>query len=135
MEQNKVQISLLILFTALFTVFNVGLPVVVHYCEMMKTTGNLDCGMCHTGRSNQNSLEISWGGSSCCQTIIVADRNKTEFLQTQTNGLTTLQYSITPIIQLFYLDELISLTKFISLTLHSPPLFEDIPIFTSSLLI
>lgn len=136
MEQNKVHISLLIIFTALFALFNVGLPVVVHYCEMMKTTSNSDCGMCHTGKNNHNYLELSRSEPSCCQTIIAAASNTVEFLQTQ-NVITTqlLNYSTTSILYTSNIFESTSYSKLIFNDTHSPPLIEDIPIFTSSLLI
>ncbi len=143
MVRNKIHISLIIAFTALFLVFNIGLPVVLHYCEMMKTVSSDSCGMCDTEKNNHNDLALSKGESSCCQTVIAAESNKVEFLQTQKNEVTKLHPpkadSITPSVinglHSFALDEPIINAQTLNLTLHSPPLIEDIPIFTSSLLI
>ncbi|MBA4312211.1 MAG: hypothetical protein C0417_06245 [Chlorobiaceae bacterium] len=124
-----------ILLAGIFSVFNIGLPVVLHYCKMMETVSSNSCGMCDTDKMDTGDLQISKTESSCCKAIIAADRNQTEFLQTEKNDLAKLQYSITPVLQFVVLDEQLRFIKFINLNLHSPPLTEDIPIFTSSLLI
>lgn len=135
MAKNNVHISLIVAFTALFLVFNIGLPVVLHYCEMMETVSSDSCGMCETEKNNHNELEFSKGESTCCQTVIATTSNKVEFLQTQKNEVTKLQYSITPILHSSPRIDFQYISKVFLTDTHSPPLFEDIPIFISSLLI
>ncbi len=127
--------SVAILLAGIFSVFNIGLPVVLHYCKMMETVSSNSCGMCDKDKMDTGNIQISKTESSCCKAIVAAYRNHTEFLQTQTNDVTKLQYSVTPLLQFVVLDEQLRFTKFINLNLHSPPLIEDIPIFNSSLLI
>ncbi|MBI5476215.1 MAG: hypothetical protein HY964_05695 [Ignavibacteriales bacterium] len=127
--------SAAILLAGIFSAFNIGLPIALHYCKMMETVSSNSCGMCVTDKKECKDIQISKTQSSCCKTIVAADRNQTEFLQTQKNDVTKLEHSNTPTLQFVILDESLNFTKFINLNLHSPPLFEDIPIFTSSLLI
>jgi hypothetical protein len=131
--------SVAILLAGVFTIFNIGLPVVLYYCKMMETVSSNPCSMCYTDKKDSNNVQISKYESPCCKTIIAADRNKTEFLQTQKNEVTKLQHSITQsaidgLLSSSSFDSRYSLKIFLSDT-HSPPLIEDIPIFTSSLLI
>jgi hypothetical protein len=125
--------SVAILLAGIFSVFNIGLPIAFHYCKMMKTVSSNSCGMCYSNQKENNDTQISRTKSPCCKTIAAADRNQTEFLQTQKNDVTKLENSNTPTLQFVILDESLNFTKFINLNLHSPPLSEDIPIFTSSL--
>jgi len=73
---------------------------------------------------------------SCCKTIIAADWNKTEFIQIQNDGTAQLlNLSTTAIL---YTSNILASTTFSKIILtdtQSPPRIEDIPIFTSSLLI
>ncbi|MDI6804648.1 MAG: hypothetical protein QME58_12525 [Bacteroidota bacterium] len=139
MARNKLHISLIIGFTAIFVVFNIGLPVVLHYCEMMNTYSSSDCDMCHPETKQDEQIQFNSMQYSCCKTVIVADRNTSEFLQAQKDEATKLQYSITPtaICGLhsspridFQYSSKIFLTG-----IHSPPSYKDIPILFSSLLI
>lgn len=125
--------SVALVLAGIFVVFNVGIPVVLASCPMIQKSVKPSC--CPQQSDFKYPVVKKYSDYSCCKTIIAADRNKTEFLQTQTNGLTTLQQSIIPLIHSIDLDEPLSFAKFINLNLHSPPLIEDIPIFTSSLLI
>ncbi len=127
--------SVAILLAGIFSVFNIGLPVVLHYCKMMETVSSNSCGMCDTDKMDAGNLQISKTESSCCKTIIAADRNQTEFLQTEKNDVTKLQYSITPILHTSPSIDFQHVSKIFLSGIHSPPLIEDIPIFTSSLLI
>ncbi|MDP2208379.1 MAG: hypothetical protein Q8K98_06360 [Bacteroidota bacterium] len=139
MARSYLHISLTIVFTLVFLIFNIGLPVVLHYCEMMKTVSSDSCGMCDTEKNNHNDLALSKGESSCCQTVIAAESNKVEFLQTQKNEVAKLQHSITPSaiggLHSFTYDDSLIASQSLFLTFHSPPSNQDIPVFNSSLLI
>jgi hypothetical protein len=127
--------SVVILLAGIFSVSNIGLPVVLHYCKMMETVSSDSCGMCYTNQKENNDTQISRTKSPCCKTIVAADRNQTEFLQTQKNDVTKLQQSITPILHTSLSFGFESNLKILLNSTHSPPLSKDIPIFTSSLLI
>jgi hypothetical protein len=119
-----------------FAVFNIGLPVVLHYCEMMKSTTTSTCGMCGTERTKDNQIQYNPVKSACCKTVFTPERNKNEFLQSQNDAVTQLlNYSTTSILYASDILESLSFSKLILNDTHSPPLSEDIPIFTSSLLI
>jgi hypothetical protein len=60
---------------ALFTVFNVGLPIVLFVCPMMSGGQVCDCNKVHN-----DGLAISYPIGECCQHSIVADRNTVPFL-------------------------------------------------------
>lgn len=127
--------SVAILLAGIFSVFNIGLPVVLHYCKMMETVSSNSCGMCETENNNHNDLELSKVESSCCQTVIAAELNKVEFLQTEKNDVTKLNYSIATILHTSPSIDFKYRSNIYLTTTHSPPPIEDIPIFTSSLLI
>jgi hypothetical protein len=91
--------------------------------------------MCDTDKMNTGNIQISKAESSCCKAVLGVDRNKTEFLQTQKNEVTKLQHSITPILHTTPGIDSQNRTKIFLADTHPPPLIEDIPIFTSSLLI
>lgn len=139
MARNKIHISLIIAFTALFLIFNIGMPVVLHYCEMMNTYSSSDCDMCHPEPNREGQVEYSKLQHTCCSSVVLASFNKTEFLQTQKDEVTKLsasggQQSINP----FILQSNNRESNYSSLILtdtHSPPVIKNIPIFTSSLLI
>ncbi|MDI6766702.1 MAG: hypothetical protein QME52_07775 [Bacteroidota bacterium] len=131
--------SVAILLAGIFSVFNIGLPVVLHYCKMMGTVSSNSCSMCDTDKKDSSNIQISKAESPCCKTIIAAERNKTEFLQTQNDDVTKLHLpkanSIIPIIHTFPSIDFQYTSKIFLTNAHSPPFIEDIPIFTSSLLI
>ncbi len=127
--------SVALLLAGIFSVFNIGLPVVFHYCKMMETVSRNSCGLCDIEKMGTGNIQISKTESSCCKTILGVDRNKTEFLESQKNDITKFQYSITPILHTSPSIDFKYRSNIYFTTTYSPPLFEDIPIFTSSLLI
>jgi hypothetical protein len=136
MTRKNIHISLIITFTVLFLIFNIGMPIVLHYCEMMNTYSSSDCDMCHSEKNNDGQLEYSKQQHSCCSSLILASFNKTEFLQTQNNAVTQLyNCSITAIPYDSNIYVSATFSNLILIDTHSPPLIKDIPIFTSSLLI
>ncbi|MBU2636637.1 MAG: hypothetical protein KJ963_06085 [Bacteroidetes bacterium] len=136
MARYNIHKTLIIGFTALFVVFNVGLPVIIHTCEMMKTASISTCDMCHMESQQDNQARFNPLTSSCCKKVIVAEPNKIEFLQTQKNDLfSSIQHSITPTIHSFALDEPTSIAQLHNFNPHSPTIYQDIPILNSSLLI
>jgi hypothetical protein len=61
----------------IFCLFNVGLPIIVASCPMMRTSTAPCCAPVHSGSSRIASPV----DRSCCRTIIAGERNTTEFLQ------------------------------------------------------
>lgn len=125
---------LLITLLGFFAIYNIGLPVVIASCPMMKSAVRASC--CPDESENDRQTLNKYNDYSCCKTVIATDRNKTEFLQTQNDGVTQLHnYSITAVLYASNIFETTTFSKLILTDTHSPPLIEDIPIFKSSLLI
>ncbi|MBI5476668.1 MAG: hypothetical protein HY964_08025 [Ignavibacteriales bacterium] len=127
--------SVALLLAGIFSVFNIGLPVVLHYCKMMETVSRNSCGMCDIEKMDTDNIQVSKTASSCCKTILGVDRNKTEFLESQQIDVAKFQHSITTILHTSPGIDFKYRSNIYFTTTYSPPLFEDIPIFTSSLLI
>lgn len=126
--------SVAVLLAGIFAVFSIGIPVVLASCPMMQKSMKPSC--CPQQSDNKNPVLKKQRDYSCCKTVIAADRNKTEFLQTQ-SVITTqlLNYSTSPILYASNIFESTTCKKLILNDTHSPPFIEDIPIFNSSLLI
>jgi hypothetical protein len=117
----------------LFCAFNIGLPIVVASCPMMKTGVNSSC--CAPKHPISHTQSIAKTRSNdCCKTVIAGERNMTEFVQSQFH----LQY--TPALEavlaptFFNLHANLPVSGLAAVQLH-PPSSEDIPIAVSSLLI
>jgi len=122
------------LLAGVFVVFTIGIPVVLASCPMMKASMSGAC--CSIKPAGVSPILKSQRDYSCCRTIIAADRNRTEFLQAQNDeAAQLLNYSTCAILFDLSIFEPTAFSKFILNDTHSPPLVEDIPIFTSSLLI
>lgn len=122
-----------LLLTLIFFVSNVGLPFVLASCPMMTKT-QPHCPMCPDQSRSDSQVLTGEKNTSCCRTIIAAERNKTDFVESQ--GI-RLHYagicSIPPLLQTFNVG---ILPSFLRLSSESTSLRSgDIPIFTSSLLI
>lgn len=127
----KYRISALLL-VLVFSLFNIGLPIVVASCPMTETKTS-SCGMCPDQSSTAAQKLTSVKNTSCCQTVIAADKNSNEFVQVKYTSNEPVKLVATTI----------SAERFDNLWFVSPvvpnnqPLVVpiDIPIFTSSLLI
>ena len=73
----KSRINIFVAYTlaGLFTLFNVGLPIVLFVCPMMAESEVCDC---HFVPSN--GIAISYPVGGCCNHTIAAERNTTPFL-------------------------------------------------------
>jgi hypothetical protein len=69
------------LLAILFLVSNVGVPVVLASCPMMKQGSAPTCMECRKQSDRSGPAFTPVIDRSCCQTIIAAERNTTEFLQ------------------------------------------------------
>jgi hypothetical protein len=117
----------------LFCAFNIGLPIVIASCPMMKAGVRSSC--CAAKPSAPGTQNIARTRSNnCCKTVIAGERNTTEFVQSQYH----LQY--TPALEailapaFFNHNADLSVSGWAAVQLH-PPSSEDIPIAVSSLLI
>ncbi len=123
------------MLAGIFALFNIGVPVVIAACPMLmeKPSTSSCCA------EKQSPIEVAFNSlsaTSCCTTIVAAEPNKTEFLQTkEQNGLVFKSFVIVlsiPNHEVFGQQVSVALTAS-----HLPSVLqsEDIPIFTSSLLI
>ena len=125
------------LFVAgIFGLFNIGIPVVIASCPMAEYGPAPMCAEC-AGEIGSNAERLtSLEDTSCCATVIVADGNTNEFLQSRAALSHVESVDIISV-----LPSMVETSKgyssLITLDNHSPspPRFEDIPIFNSSLLI
>ena len=117
-----------------FGVFNIGIPVIIASCPMAAMMQGSKCTMCDDQDDPATSKVTTEKNTSCCATIVVAERNTTEFLQVKV----TVQQSILQTELVAASSAVISNPSSVFTTSHispSPPTVVDIPIFTSSLLI
>ena len=114
---------------AVFLLFNVGLPIVLASCPMIQDK-HVASSCCAQKKDGLQTIKPN-KDYSCCKTVIAAERNTNEFVQCK-NCVANFDYSITPLFQ--SIDYSNSQIYLISTYISSPP-SEDIPIFTSSLLI
>ena len=119
---------------AAFSLFNVGLPVVIAACPMMGRGVSARPACCaerHTASTKAPGLAL---GKDCCRTVLAAERNHAEFLgekqklSVYTNSFCANVYSV----PLRIFESPLSIPRVVPAP--SPP-SEDIPIFTASLLI
>ncbi len=118
----------------IFAVFNIGVPIVVASCPMMKYADSKVCVMCNDGIAPGNVRFTNTIDKSCCATKYIAERNKTEFLQTNSHSLESQQTHL--ILDSFVAPHaVISSSRFVFHLQTSAPRSTDIPILISSLLI
>lgn len=116
-----------------FALFNVGLPVVVASCPMMKYENSRACIMCNDGLSS--GVQVTRAiDTSCCVTVFAADRNKTEFLQVSKHLFESAKLLLAVVSDLIPATVIRNPQSAITLS-ASPPRSADIPILVSSLLI
>ena len=121
---------------AVFGVFNVGLPIVVASCPMTEGTRSSVCSACPDASGPDVARLSSVNDYSCCQTVILAERNTTEFIAAKT-VMSAHVMLIACVLSEKHHSYSISLSSvpIAAVADSSPPGALDIPIFTSSLLI
>ena len=73
--KSRTNIFVAYFLAGLFTVFNVGLPIVLFVCPMMSEGQVCDC-----NKVQNDGLAISYPAGECCSHTIAAERNTTPFL-------------------------------------------------------
>jgi hypothetical protein len=76
--RSRTNIFVAYTLTGLFTLFNVGLPVVLFVCPMMSGGQVCECNMVQHG-----GLTISYPMGGCCSHAVVAERNTIPFLSSE----------------------------------------------------
>ena len=122
-----------VILAGVFTVFSIGIPIVLASCPMMKSSKRGAC--CPIRNAEHKTILKKYQDYSCCKTVIAAERNKTEYLQNQTPVLSI----VNQVAQLSFVSPSLlqgdNFSRIVFFSTHSPPSIQDIPIFTSSLLI
>ncbi|HAL57036.1 MAG TPA: hypothetical protein DCP63_11330 [Bacteroidetes bacterium] len=77
MSRSTRKISTSLLLVAVFTLFNIGLPVVMYVCPMMEMNG--PCCQSPTDGGAVSHVFSNQGGD-CCASYIIAERNTNPFL-------------------------------------------------------
>ena len=134
-NQNKYRL-IAVLMVFVFSMFNVGLPIVISACPMMMhAPSNLSC--CANANDFSGEKLLAQKNTSCCKLTLAAERNTTEFVQSQNQiHLLPKLEIIVPVFVQTYKVEMCSVSLHCSaVDRASPPRHEDIPIFVSSLLI
>jgi hypothetical protein len=118
------------LLTGIFLVSNVGIPVILASCPMMKAGKRAAC--CPIGNDDHTLIIKKYQDYSCCRTVVAAERNTTEFVQNPAHRFTDRNESLlifanlpTKLCDIIY-------QRIIFCDTHSPPLSEDIPLLTST---
>lgn len=138
MKKNSTYRTSALILAIVFCLFNVGLPIVISACPMMKAgSSNASCCIT-TEKLSEQTVAIS-RNTSCCRTILAADRNTTEFLQSNTPICQILKVESLPFIVTSDVSAGVRL-QILPVNLRSGtniPLVpdDDIPVFISSLLI
>jgi hypothetical protein len=126
--------AIAVTLAAVFGVFNIGIPVVLASCPMAKLGNAPTCFMCNEGEGNAGVQLKTHQDRSCCATVIAAEKNATEFLQSSHNVVAGVELTA-------LLPAEISLTttvhnaQFVIGHPRSPSPPDDLPILYSSLLI
>ena len=118
-----------------FSLFNVGIPVILASCPMMDARmSNAPC--CTSQNDNSTTGLRASGGSNCCKTVFLAERNTTEFVQFNFRWTNIVHPSpiIIPIVLAMEFGEAAHPVPYNSGD-TSPPFSRDIPLIVSSLLI
>ncbi|MBM2840286.1 MAG: hypothetical protein HW412_814 [Bacteroidetes bacterium] len=125
-----------LLLAAMFAVFNIGIPVVVATCPMAKALPGGSCIVCYEETNFGSSSITTARNTSCCTTVIAAERSTNEFVQAKSS-----MSDLSKLLQLVVLPANVLPVPVPQSPVYtvdissSPPAFVDIPIFTSSLLI
>ena len=124
-----------LLLTATFCISNVGLPIILASCPMIGKMQQC-CPMCPDQSNSSTQKLTSTKNTSCCNTIIAGERNKTEFVQPQDNKRHFSEFNcIAPVFHAVNTEIPQTYRQLFIEVCSSPPFLHDIPIFTSSLLI
>ena len=124
-----------LLLAATFCISNVGLPIVLASCPMIGKMQQC-CPMCPDQSNSSTQKLTSTKNTSCCNTIIAGERNKTEFVQSQDSKRHFSEFNcIAPVFNTVNTEIPQTYRQLFTEVFSSPQLSHDIPIFTSSLLI
>lgn len=81
MESRNIRYSVVRgLFAAVFTVFTVGLPVIVASCPMTPVPGRSGCCACSLPSGAAEPSVMKSSDPSCCATVIASGRSLAEYL-------------------------------------------------------
>lgn len=122
-----------VVLAAIFTVFNVGIPIVLASCPMMSRNSRACC--CPAPTEAGKTALSSSRDYSCCRTVIAATGNTTEFIAAKIQQVLPVQPALPlSLLQQSILAEIYA-TPQPFIRYHSPPITLDLPVITSSLLI
>jgi len=135
MKESLKYRTLALSLATVFMLFNVGLPIIVAACPMEKLSGGIACFGCIDASEPLSESVSRFSDRSCCETVVAAGRNTTEFVQAKSSVETTVKWFVVAepwfSLPVSVLQPPVSLKQ-----IHSPsPPSEDIPVFTSSFLI
>jgi hypothetical protein len=119
-----------VILTGIFLVFNVGIPVILASCPMMKAGKRAAC--CPISNDDHSLILKKYQDYSCCRTVVAAGRNTTEFVQNQAHPFTEGNGSLILLTSLPVKLCDVNQQQIILCDTHSPPPSEDIPLFTST---
>ena len=121
---------------AIFFIFNIGLPLIVASCPMAKNPGQAMCSMCPNPTNSSSPRLTSLKNTSCCVTVIAANRNTNEFVRTSNPVSDVSKIELVVMYQNNVEPVNNSSTAFlVNDYSSSPPLTRDIPVLISSFLI
>jgi hypothetical protein len=134
MNINRKYRTVALLLVLVFSVFNIGIPIVLAECPFAKMMQGSVCTACDNGATTADRVTTEHN-TSCCATKIVAERNTTEFLQSKAGEHDLTSWLVVHPLQLPIVTPIDHSSSFIVRYPPAPSRCEDIPIFVSSLLI
>lgn len=123
-----------LLLAMVFCLFNVGLPIVIASCPMVMNEQAPVCPACVDQPGAVAEKLTKATNTSCCTTVIAVEKKTTEFVQSKQNRSELAKSYETSAL----LKESVNLYHHsfdLQILSPSPPLWIDIPVLTSSLLI
>lgn len=131
MNTGKTYHAAALVLTMVFGVYNIGIPIVLASCPMPKA-GPMCC-VCYEPSAGTASIGKAID-SSCCATVIAAERNTNAFLQAKDSPLPLFHGETLMVLPLdsTFVD---GPNSGLNPLHHSLPLLADIPVLHSALLI
>ena len=134
---------IIILFTLIFTISTTGLPLALHYCDLMKSTSFDSCSVCIADIETPSCCSYNAEGtnfspekkSDCCETVLIAQPIDDDYIVLKAE-LPNLQFDNQLSFSEKTFENEFSNTSLVYSASHSPPLpAEDILILNSVFLI
>lgn len=132
-QQRLIDRVLVFGLAGLFTLFNVGIPVIVASCPMTPAEGQVSCNACVVPSGNHVDSLLPRTDTSCCTTVFAAAPADVSFLKISVTPIDA-ESMLAPMMMLSIGDH-VSLHQMTRIVLGHRRASSDLPVLFSSLLI